>query len=668
MIHRTFTLSLLATASVLPTMALAQDETVIVVTGQGLEEPDGAIAYDTVELERERITASASGRIEDVLANVAGFQQFRRSDSRSSNPTAQGVTLRALGGNASSRALVTLDGVPLTDPFFGYVPLSALAPERLGRISVTRGGGAGPFGAGALAGVIALESAGPVDLAPVQASGAINERAETELFGSVAPRVGDGMAVLSGKWDRGQGFHTTPRDQRVPASARAAFESWSASARVAYPVGPDVELQARALAFEDERTLRFDGADSRIEGQDASLRLVGRGRWQFDVLGYGQWRDFSNIVISSTRFTPVLDQKDTPSSGYGGKVELRPPLGVDQTLRLGSDLRVVEGEIAEDRISAFTGALTGSRYAGGRNSDVGLYAEYDRRFGPLVLTGGVRADRYRIEDGFLRDTNAAGAVTSADSYSDRADWALSWRGGAALEASDTLQLRAAAYRSLRLPTLNELYRPFVVFPITTEANPDLRPERLTGFEIGADWTVADGIAFSLTAFDNRLEKAVANVSLTPTLRQRQNLPAIDAQGLEGALGIVRNAWRFDASLAWTDATIDGSGQSAGLDEARPPQSPKFAASATIAYAPRESTRAALTLRHVSRQFEDDSGADVLPAATTLDAFVQVPLAGELSAVFRGENLLDERIVTRNSGGSVDLGAPRTVWAGLRYGF
>jgi outer membrane receptor protein involved in Fe transport len=86
-----------------------------------------------------------------VLRGVAGFQQFRRSDSHSSNPSAQGVTLRALGGNATSRALVLLDGVPLADPFFGYIPLSAIAPETLGTVRVTRGGGSGPFGAGALA-------------------------------------------------------------------------------------------------------------------------------------------------------------------------------------------------------------------------------------------------------------------------------------------------------------------------------------------------------------------------------------------------------------------------------------------------------------------------------------------------------------------------------------
>src|SRR3546814_16864360 len=92
-------------------------------------------------IDRDRLNATASGGIEDALASVAGFQQCRRTDSRASNPSAQGVTLRALGGNATSRALMLLDGVPVADPFFGYIPLSALAPERLAGIRVTRGGG-----------------------------------------------------------------------------------------------------------------------------------------------------------------------------------------------------------------------------------------------------------------------------------------------------------------------------------------------------------------------------------------------------------------------------------------------------------------------------------------------------------------------------------------------
>ena len=122
---------------------------IIIVTGKALDQTKGDPAYGSVEIDRARLTSEASGRIENVLADVAGFQQFRRSDSRSANPSAQGATLRALGGNASSRTLVLLDGVPQADPFFGYIPFSALVPDRLSAVRITRGGGSGAFGAGA---------------------------------------------------------------------------------------------------------------------------------------------------------------------------------------------------------------------------------------------------------------------------------------------------------------------------------------------------------------------------------------------------------------------------------------------------------------------------------------------------------------------------------------
>ena len=77
---------------------------------------------------------------------------------------------------------------------------------------------------------------------------------------------------------------------------------------------------------------------------------------------------------------------------------------------------------------------------------------------------------------------------------------------------------------------------------------------------------------------------------------------------------------------------------------------------------------AATLRHVGLQYEDDQEDDALPAATTVDLFAQVPLVDRLSFVGRVENLFDETIVTRNQGGSIDYGAPLTVWGGFRYGF
>ncbi|MEL1251398.1 TonB-dependent receptor plug domain-containing protein [Aurantiacibacter gilvus] len=645
----------------------ASEDNVIVVLGEGLPETPGTPAYSTITIDRDQIISSGSGQLEDVLENVAGFQQFRRSDSRSANPSAQGATLRALGGNASSRALVLLDGVPMGDPFFGYIPYSAVDPSRLGQIRVTRGGGSGPFGGGALAGTIELESVTSADLQTFNAYGLINDRGDTELAASAAPQWDGGYAVVHGRWDRGDGFFTTPEADRVAATSRANYDSWSAGGRLVQQLGEDVEVQARVLAFEDNRTLRFDGADNSIEGQDVSLRLVTRGPWEVDALAYGQWRNFTNVVISSTRFVRVLDQKDTPAEGLGGKLEIRPPVGEDHTLRFGADYRRSEGDLFEDAYSAFSGNLTENRFAGGVNTDFGLFAEHDWEIGALTLTGGIRADRYTIRDGYYQAFDGSGAVVRDDTYPDRSDWEVSWRAGALFDVNDAVTLRAAAYTGFRLPTLNELYRPFVVFPVVTEANEALEPETLRGWEVGADFDF-DVFDLSLTYFDNKVEDAIANVTIGTNLRQRRNLDAIEAQGVEVIMGFDMGDFRLDGSLVAVDAEVVGTGFAAPLDGNRPSQTPDLAASLTASWNFMDGGRLAATLRHVSDQFEGDQENDVLPAATTVDLFAQVPLVSNLSVIGRVENLFDEVIITRNQGGSMDIGTPLTGWIGLRWGY
>ena len=396
--------------------------------------------------------------------------------------------------------------------------------------------------------------------------------------------------------------------------------------------------------------------------------MVGRGAWEFDAIGYVQARNFTNIVVSSTRFVPVLDQRNTPATGLGGKFEIRPPVGGAHVLRLGVDYRRAEGELFETAISAFSGAVTARRNAGGTNTDLGVFAEDDWTLGALVLTAGARLDRWTIRDGFYRENDGAGALVSTATYADRAGWDASFRGGLLYRASEGVALRAAAYSGLRLPTLNELYRPFVVFPVVTQANAALENERLEGFELGVDVTPVPGVGLSLTAFDNRVKNAVANVTLDTNLRQRRNIDAVHARGIEASIAATLGEVSFDASAAWTDAEAQGSGFAAALDGNRPSQTPRFVGGATLAWRPAENWLLSTTLRHVGAQFEDDLETDLLPAATTLDAFAQVPLTDTIALVLRGENLTDETIVTRNQGGSIDFGVPRTVWAGVKMGF
>ncbi len=663
-----------------PTLASAQvpgdapgDASQIIVTGAGLDLPPGTPAYGSVVIDRQRLMDSASGRIESVLADVAGFQQFRRSDSRSSNPSNQGATLRALGGNASSRTLVVLDGVPIADPFFGYIPFSALVPERLSVVRVTRGGGIGAFGAGAVAGTIELASATRAQLPDFSASAFYGSRDSTEVSAGLAQDLGGGYVALSGRWDRGDGFQTTPRDQRVDATVPAAYDGWSTNLRAVAPISATSELQFRATLFEDNRTLRFAGADSMSQGQDASIRYINRGAWQVDALAYIQARNFSNIVISSSTFRKSLDQRNTPSTGIGGKIEIRPPVGPDHVLRLGVDTRLATGDMYEDAFNANVAAnpRTFLRHAGGDQWTTGVFAEDDWTpeglGGKLVLTGGLRGDRWSIRNGFYREASATTGTTTGGDFADRSDWEVSGRVGALYRASQAVALRAAAYSGFRLPTLNELYRPFVVFPITTQANAALTPEKLKGVEAGVDLTPLAGIILSATAFYNRLDDAIANVTdpSIANLRKRQNVDRIVAKGVELTAAAALGDIRLSASYAYSHSTVRAPG--AAFDGFTPAQSPRHAASATIAYSPVSGPSLSTTLRYVAKQYEDDLQSDVLPDALTLDAVARLPVGRGVSLVARGENLFDETVVTRNAGGSMDLGTPRTLWIGVSFG-
>ena len=96
--------------------AVNDDVQIAEIIVSGLPVTRGDSVYNATEIEMD-----PSQTVENALRDVPGLQQFRRSDARSANPTSQGVTLRGLGGNASSRALLILDGVPQADPFGGWV-------------------------------------------------------------------------------------------------------------------------------------------------------------------------------------------------------------------------------------------------------------------------------------------------------------------------------------------------------------------------------------------------------------------------------------------------------------------------------------------------------------------------------------------------------------------
>ncbi|HMG48718.1 MAG TPA: TonB-dependent receptor [Allosphingosinicella sp.] len=664
--------------------ALAQQPE-IVVTGHGLEAGLGERAYDVTEIGRFRLDHSASGRLEDVLRDVPGFQQFRRSDARTANPTSQGATLRALGGNASSRALLMLDGVPQTDPFGGWIAWPAFDPRRLGRVRVVRGGGSGGNGPGALAGTIELESASPRDLEGMSAALSYGSRDGVDVFAGYGAHPGAGFVSVSAAYAQGDGFVPVVARQRGPADRASPYRQASLAARAVAPLAGTTELQASLSAFTDERERGTAFSAISTRGADASLRLVGRGSLPFSALAYVQVRGFANrfAAVGADRAAAgeTLDQYSVPSTGLGARFEIRPVTGPFE-LRLGGDWRETSGR-TQEVFQFVAGAPTRGRIAGGDTGTLGAFTEAGWERGALTLTGGARLDHWRIANGSLQErTLADGALLTDTAFPDRSGWQPTARAGLAWRAAAAITLRGAAYLGWRLPTLNELYRPFRVGADATAANAALAPERLRGLEAGLEVRPARGARIGMTLFANRLADAIANVTLGQgpgtfpgvgfvavggQFRRRENVDAIVSRGVELDGSIELGRFRLAAGYSFADAAVRASGAAAALDRRRPAQTPRHSFAASLAWQGAHGAYASASARYVSGQYEDDLNRQPIPGAITLDAVAAIPITRGLSLEVRGENLTDEEVIAGISGaGILERATPRTLWLGLRW--
>jgi outer membrane receptor protein involved in Fe transport len=660
--------------------ALPPPPPAIVITGAALPEPKAERVYAIDRIDLRRIEQAPSPELDQLLKDVAGVQLFRRSDARSGHPTSQGVTLRALGGNASSRALLVLDGVPQSDPFGGWVNWPAYDPADLSGIRIVRGGGSVANGPGALAGTIEMTSSVAEGIGGEVDAGS---RDSLDSRARIGVGFGAGVLSLSGRAERGDGFIPITSATRGPADKRAPYREWSGRGRWVATLSGSTELQASLDGFHDWRTRGTDFSSDRTNGADGSVRLVGNGDWQWSALGYWQWRNLrsstAGLSAGRTLATRVLLQDSVPSHGIGASFEVRPPLPDGLELRLGAGTRRTSGETRE-LANYVAGEPTRRRRAGGETWTAGSYAEVSAELRGLTLSAGARIDHWQVTGGHLfEQTIATSAVTRNERDPKRKGWLPTARGGVLIPLGNGISLRGAAYLGWRMPTLNELFRPFRAGTDATAANPDLDPERLAGIEGGLEYRHGSW-RLSATGFVNRLSDAIANVTLGVgpgnfpevgfvaaggTFRQRENVDAVNVHGIEASAEWTRGPWAFRASASVTRARLEASGAAVFLNGLRPAQTPNFASALSASWK-QGGKSAELELRRIGGQYEDDLNTRLLKPATTLDASASWPIGPRWQIVARAENLTNALVMaTINGDGSIERATPRTLWIGIR---
>jgi len=631
-------------------------------------------AASVVAVGAEELKSTAAATLDDALRQVPGFSLFRRSGSRTANPTTQGVSLRGLGASGASRAVVLADGIPLNDPFGGWVYWNRVPRESISQVEILRGGASHLYGSGALGGVVNI-STKSVNTNSLSFTAAYGNETTPNASLFLGGKKRDWRASLATEVFSTRGYVLVSPAERGLVDTRAGSRNVATTIKVERWFGQNQHIFGTGSFFGESRengtplqTNRTRVRQFSFGGEVASVK---EGSFVARVYGGTQVYDQNFSAISTDRRSETLTRlQRVPAQFVGFSSQWSRAVGNRQTMVAGYESQQVRG--ASDEIVFVNGLASSLVGAGGRQQTYGVYFEDLIRFGSrMFLNVGARFD-YRRNNKALLATRPviAPSLTSVTSFPDRAEGAFSPQLSAVYRLNSHLSLLASGMRAFRGPTLNELYRSFRVGNVLTLANENLRAERLTGGESGIRFnSTGDGLVVRAAFFWNEITRPVANVTLTTTpgliTRQRQNLGRTRSRGWEFEADAQLNQyWKLSAGYLLADATVVRFPANQTLEGLMIPQVARHQFTFQAKFNKPAIATVSFQGRVSSSQFDDDQNIFRLGSYFTLDAMASRRVSRSLDVFFAAENVFNQRYEVGKTPVTT-LGPPILVRAGVR---
>ena len=647
-----------------------------VVTASRAPRLRSEVPADVTVLDRTDLEQSASPLLDDVLRKVPDVGTFRRSSSRVADPSSQGLNLRGVGPSAVSRALVLVDGLPLNDPFGGWVYWQSVPGLSIGTVEIVPGGSSVLYGTSALGGVINVRSR-PLDV----------PAAEADVFGDTLPSLGIGLrgvqragpvaVELTSEFLGSNGYNVVAPEQRGAIDVPAGSTHVSLQGRIEAELSPTTLLGTKLGFFDEHQNggTEFTNAATQVRSVAVTLALGPRASPDVELAGW-----FRNEVFRQQRArignqpTPrssesLAGEQRVPADDEGFSVVWHAPRWGIQRFDLGADLHRISGTSFE-RLFPPPGVppTTIERNGGGLQLSAGVFVQDTLQLGPLTLVPALRLDHWHNEQGQLERTTPGG--TNTQQFPSRMETQLSPRLGALWRVVESLAVRASVNRAFRAPTLGELYRPFTVGTVSTAANADLIAETLLGAEAGLEWTPLHVIRTRATFFWNELHDPITNVTLSAPLpdgstRQRQNLGKARVQGLELAVEARPAAgWELRAGYTLVDSRVLEADKAPGTVGKRLPQDPVHRIAGAVEARPAPGWTARVEGIAALVQYEDDLNTLPLGTQFRLDAYLSRAIGRAVELYAAVENILDRRDLVGRAGVNT-ISGPFTVRLGIR---
>jgi vitamin B12 transporter len=645
---RRLSLFLASGLAVLATHAQAQQAIPdTIVTGTRVPTPAERVPAAVTVITRQDIEERGYQSLAEALVSVPGVRLAPLGGLGAQ-------TTAFLRGNSGRAVLVLLDGVPLNDPAeasgafnFGNELLFDIE-----RIEVLRGPSSALYGSSAIGGVINLVTRRAPAHRALLPYGELAGGTQRTLRGGLGATgtVGAFDYLFSGQSISTEGSNATAPRFQSSLGERDGFRGGFGTARLGWTPAEGSRVEAllrwRQTNFGLDNVPRDDpnysGEDRRYYGQ-----LRGETRL-FD----GAWTTGLRIAATEDRrvYSNLPDQLSSASSRDFYR-------GTRTTLDWGNTVRLPVLGFLDEGVLGFglthTGEEATSRSGGqgfqtlvdASQHSTGGYATLQyRAFGRLDLTAGLRRD----------------ATTG---FTD----ATTWRVGAVLQVPEVAsRVRVSAGTGYAAPSL---YQRFGVITGFFRGNPDLRPERSLGWEVGTETDIPgfgrrDFATAGFTYFQSRVRDLINFNGGFDTLEN------VDRARIHGAeLGLTLRPVRWaEATAAWTiteafDATTDQ----------RLPRRPEHVVSITARVAPLPKVVIAPTVLFTGRSPEaafasyDNQGnsfayARSNPAGTVVNLTASWQALPQAAVFLEARNLGNSRWEPAN--GFVTPG--RSVLVGTRF--
>ncbi len=659
----------LTPATVQQSLDVTSTRTSILPTGvDDVESQPDAVAVGATQLQQWGALAT-----DDKLRQVPGFSLLRRSGSQTANPTSQGVSLRGLGANGSSRALVLADGIPLNDPFGSWIYWARVPQASLDQVQIVPGGVSSLYGDDALSGVVNLETRSAAQTAAFIQGSYGNENAP---FGSGwgALRVGQWAMSASGEGFRTDGYTAVPANVRGSIDTPVASQYGSGNVRLErlFSDRGRVFLTGSLYGEDRENGTPLQINDSTIRqlafGTDYDSKVAGL----FTLRLYGgtqnYYQTFSSIAANRNSES-LTNQQHVPVQQMGLTAQWSKQILSRLAVLAGVDGMDVTG--FSDEITFSAGKPTARLANGGTQQSLGAFAEGIFQITPKwSVTFSGREDLWSNLDASSSRIPTKGKPTYT-AYPDRGQNAFSPRLTTSYRVGEHTVLYGSAYRSFRAPTLNELYRSFRVGNVQTLANPYLQAEHFTGGEGGLRATMLNNrITLFGVGFWGVVTDPVANVTLSTTpqliVRMRENLGRIQAPGLQAGINYtVTNRIWLSCAYQFIDSTVTSFSVNPALVGNQVPLVPKNELVFQGTWQAPQKLFVAIQGRTASNEFDDDQNLLPLGAYFVLSATVSRPLPKGFDVFFQGENLTNSQYEIGRTP-VVTLGQPILARIGVRW--